>query len=178
MEPPKRNNFFAGRLLSAADFAAEQNYFLGRLRRHNRLLHGSGVVEGLRVSVTSDTTAPSITVGPGYALDPRGNDICVCTATVLPLPQKGSSLYVVIGYRECPTDPILVPAGPAEPDSTTKPSRIADTFELLLSGTLPQKRTDPCAEGTGGASAVPLARLLFSRRRWRVDRQFRVPRAR
>jgi len=177
MEPPKRISFFDGRLLTAEDLTAEQDYFLGRLRRHNRLLHGYGVVQGLHVSVTGDTTAPSVTVVPGYAVDPLGHEICVCSAIVLPVPQKGTSLHVVICYRECPTDLVPVPSDPAEPDSEMKPSRIADTFELLLSATWPQRRADPCGEVTGGASGVPLARLLFSRRRWQVDRRFRVPRA-
>ena len=177
MEPPKRNNFFAGRLLTAKDFTAEQDYLLGRLRRHNRLLHSSGVVEGLQVSATSDTSAPRVTVGPGYALDPLGNEICVCVAAVLPLPPKGTSLHVVICHRECLTDPVPVSSDPAGPDSTTKPSRIADTFELLLTAALPQRRADPCGEAAGGESGVPLARLLFTRKRWRVDRRFRAPRA-
>ena len=178
MELPTRNNFFAGRLLTAEDLTAEQNYFLGRLRRHNRLLHGSGVVQGLDVSLTGDTTAPSVAVGPGYALDPLGNEICVCAATALPLPQKGTSVHVVICHRECPTDPVPVPSDPAEPDSTPKPSRIADTFELLLSAASPQRRAGVCGEVSSGERGVPLARLRFSRRRWRVDRRFRVPRAR
>jgi hypothetical protein len=146
MEPPKRNNLFAGRLLSADDLTAEQDYFLGRHRRHNRLLHGSGVVEGLDVSVTIGTAAPSITVGPGYALDPLGNEICVCTATILPLPPRDTSHFVVVGYRECLTDPVPVTSDPAGPDSTAKPSRVADTFELLLSAELAQRRAYPCVD--------------------------------
>ena len=178
MEPLKRNNFFAGRLLSAEDFAGEQDYVLGRMRRHNRLLHGSGLVEGLQVSVTGRATAPTVTVGPGYALDPLGDEICVCTAAELPLPPKGTRLYVVICHRECLTDPIPVPSTPAEPDSEMTPSRIADTFDVLLPAALPQKQVGLCGTTTGGTSGVPLARLLFSRGRWRVDRRFRVPRAR
>ena len=175
---PKRTNFFAGRLLTAEDFSAEQDYLLGRFRRHNRLLHGSGVVQGLDVSLTGDTTTPSVTIGPGYALDPIGDEICVGSATALPLPREGTGLYVVICHRESPTDPVPVFSDPAEPDSATKPSRIADTFELFLSATSPQRGADPCGEVPGGQSGVALTRLLFSRRRWRVDRRFRVPRAR
>jgi hypothetical protein len=46
MEPPTRMGFFDGRLRSAEHLTVEQDYVLGRLRRHNRLLHGCGVVQG------------------------------------------------------------------------------------------------------------------------------------
>jgi len=43
----RRVNYFAGRLLTAEDFRAEQEYHREKSRRHNRRLHGSGVASGL-----------------------------------------------------------------------------------------------------------------------------------
>ena len=48
----ERPNYVTGQILTADYFTTEQNYFLARLRRHNRYLHGWGVVRGFSVSVT------------------------------------------------------------------------------------------------------------------------------
>lgn len=45
-----RPRYFNGQLLTADDLQAEQNYFREKLRRHNRCLHGWGVVRGLEVT--------------------------------------------------------------------------------------------------------------------------------
>jgi len=45
-----RNNYFTGKFMTGRDFTDEQRYLLGKVRRHNRYLHGSGVVCGLTVS--------------------------------------------------------------------------------------------------------------------------------
>ncbi len=50
-EPPvKRPHYFTGQILSADDFTAEQEYHIGKQRRHNLHCHGFGVVHGLKVS--------------------------------------------------------------------------------------------------------------------------------
>jgi len=43
-------NYHFGQLLGVEDFRAEQGFHLGRSRRHQRLLHGHGVVRGYPVS--------------------------------------------------------------------------------------------------------------------------------
>ena len=40
-----RNTWFDGKYVTAADLVAEQDYFLSKHRRHDRLLHGWGVTE-------------------------------------------------------------------------------------------------------------------------------------
>ena len=49
-----RNNYFTGKLLVERDFREEQDYFLGKDRRHNQELHGWGVVCGLKVKQHPD----------------------------------------------------------------------------------------------------------------------------
>jgi hypothetical protein len=68
-----RPNYFLGKVLGVEDFREEQQYHLGRHRRHLQTLHGSGVARGLDVSVSSDGT--SMTVAPGLAIDTSGYEI-------------------------------------------------------------------------------------------------------
>ena len=76
LECLERPRFFAGQLLSEADFNSEIDYILAKQRLHNRYLHGVGTVCGLEV-VCSDCDGQVI-IQPGYAIDPCGNDIIVC----------------------------------------------------------------------------------------------------
>src|SRR5262249_58352058 len=55
-----RTRFFDGRFLRAGDFIAEQDYHLDRRRRHGRLLHTSGVANGLVVSGAVGSTTVTV----------------------------------------------------------------------------------------------------------------------
>jgi hypothetical protein len=91
----ERVNYFHGQVLSVSDFQAEQEYYQARLRRHNRYLHGVGVVCGLGVSTTSSS---EIIVQPGMAIDCYGNEIQVYTPTRLPIPDALGEQFVVLQY--------------------------------------------------------------------------------
>lgn len=67
-EPFRRKNFFAGNLLTAQDLAQEQEYCREKLRLHNRLLHGAGVVSGLKVR-HDGTDGLTLSISSGMALD-------------------------------------------------------------------------------------------------------------
>ena len=45
----ERVRYFPRQLMTAEDMRTEQAYFVERLRRHNRLLHGWGIICGLQV---------------------------------------------------------------------------------------------------------------------------------
>ena len=45
----ERNRYFYGKLLTVRDFEVEQRYFIEKQRLINRLIHGVGVVCGLKV---------------------------------------------------------------------------------------------------------------------------------
>jgi hypothetical protein len=71
-----RPRFFAGQLLSEQDLNRFENYILAKNRLHNRYLVGWGVVCGLEVRC--NPCGDVVTVTPGYALSPCGDDIIVC----------------------------------------------------------------------------------------------------
>ena len=73
----ERNRFFTGKFMTARDLRAEQGYFLSRHRMHNRLLHGWGIVCGLRVMPHPDPQCADrwVMVGPGVAIDCCGREL-------------------------------------------------------------------------------------------------------
>ena len=73
MPDRERTRYYAGQLVVAEDLTQDQTYVRERLRRHNRLLHGWGVVTGAAVRLGQ--TAATVTVDPGYVLTPAGEEI-------------------------------------------------------------------------------------------------------
>jgi hypothetical protein len=150
-----RNNYFAGRVLTAEDFETEQRDVLERQRRHNRHLHGSGIVDGLNVAV-KDGASPNaqITISPGFAITPEGDEICV--GEIVGGKITGSPpCFVVLQYVERRVH--LSPSGDA--------LHVAEDFEVAFA---------PASQ----PAAVPLARLTRKRGKWSVDRAYRAPRLR
>ncbi len=64
----ERVRYFDGQFLQDQDFIDEQKYHIDRLRRHNRYLHATGIIEGLTV----DAGTKLVTVANGTALDGNG----------------------------------------------------------------------------------------------------------
>src|SRR5438132_2909097 len=71
-----RPRFFAGQLLTEQDLNRLDHYITEKHKLHNRHLWGSGVVCGLEVRCAPCDEL--VTVTPGYALSPCGEDIVVC----------------------------------------------------------------------------------------------------
>lgn len=83
--------YYPRQLITPDDLTLEQNYFRDRMRRHNRLMHGWGVVCGAVVCPASTVNADGTTsftpwqvkVQTGYILGPYGDEIIVdCCRTV------------------------------------------------------------------------------------------------
>jgi hypothetical protein len=68
--------------LTAEDLELEQEYFHEKLKRHNRSLHGFGVVVGLEVS----RSARDVVISTGLAIDCQGNEIVVPENSLSPIP--------------------------------------------------------------------------------------------
>ncbi|GLQ89923.1 hypothetical protein [Dyella flagellata] len=76
-----RPRFFAGQLLTDEDLNRLDHYIVAKNRLHNRYLVGTGVACGLEVVCDGCATqrgSGKVTVKPGYAVSPCGNDIVVC----------------------------------------------------------------------------------------------------
>jgi len=155
--PLERVRYFFGQVLGAEDFEAEQNYFRERMRRHNRELHGFGVVRGLSVSVDAEEgkRGECVVVGPGFAIAPDGEEIAVAERATQHLPAEGGVLYVTIAYFERPTR--AVPQ--LGDDSGTAFTRVEESFSIAVAPKVP-------------AGALALARLVHTDSRWRLDEAF------
>jgi hypothetical protein len=135
----KRNNYFFGKILSSADFQAEQNYFITKQRLINRTLFGMGVVSGLEV--TADKSAGIIRLSEGFALDGYGREIVVQIPMACNLNQKYTlkivgktrDLFVWIRYDENLTDPI-----PAVGDAGTGFNMIAEGSKIEVDWAPPE----------------------------------------
>jgi hypothetical protein len=91
--------YYPRQLITPDDLTLEQNYFRDRMRRHNRLLHGWGVVCGALVCpVTTTASDGTVTTSPwqvqvqeGYALGPYGDEIILDCKRTVDLRTKGCS---------------------------------------------------------------------------------------
>ncbi len=169
----RRVNYFTGQLLTTADFQDEQEYFRQKMKRHNRFLHGSGVVYGLELSLLND----SVIVQPGLALDCAGNEILLPVKQAVGLPAVARQLYVVVSYLEY--GDAMVPVVGAPPDTgeeTMQPSRIFESFELNFVDKLPECSL-PAGEGQpltcGEAHPVALGQVIRLRDGWQLNAAFR-----
>lgn len=163
----KRVNFFDGQLLTAADLRAEQAYFLGRGRRHNRLAHGWGVLQGLGVNVAGDT----VEVRPGAAIDCAGNEIHLPACVALAIPPDARRLVVLIRYVERAVDPLpVLGTDIAADESSVQFSRIEEGCEVELSSNAvadPHPALKPGSPGCGLPHPLVIALLRRSRSGWR-----------
>ena len=168
----RRNNYFTGRVLTAADLELEQDYFRQKQRLHNRALHGFGIVSGLEVSRRRDT----LVISSGLALDCEGNEVVVAESQSLPIPQLKSdtSVFLIIHYREWGINPTPVPAA----DKSSEPTLIEEGFSLAFENSNPNQshrhqrgRWQSCGKPHG----LVLARLRKTSGQWRLDRRLRRP---
>jgi hypothetical protein len=162
----ERVNYFPRQLLGPDDMITDQEYFRLKLRRHNRFLHGWGVVCGLVVTPAPTEHAPwRINIGEGYALCPYGNEIFLGAPIFLDLAHCGpgaatdpcepellgrrvnasnGELYVAIKYAECVAQPVrAMPAGCACEEEICEYSRIRDSFEIECLTDLPSSHLSP-----------------------------------
>jgi hypothetical protein len=100
---PKRMNYFTHQLLREQDFKDEQAYHIEMRRRHNRLFHSWGVVEGLEV-VQKGTH--EIIVEPGIAIDHEGREILLEENETRDLSAftHDSEAFITIAYRQEESD--------------------------------------------------------------------------
>ena len=166
----ERVNYFSGQMLVTADFRVEQDYFLAKLRRHNRYLHGWGVVSGLGVSAAE---GGEVIVDAGIAIDCAGNEIFVCERTRVAICPDTRTCFVILEYLETPTAPAPASTDPAVlATGATSFTRIREGFRLESVVDNPSsghRGRGPGTPGCGGAHAVCIARIRRKRHRWTVE---------
>lgn len=161
-DPTRHVNYNVGMVLGVDDFTQEFAYLSGRDQWMARDLIGYGTVRGLKVKLENDgSKGPRVEVEPGVAVSPRGQMICVPSAQCAYLrdaiqsrgaevaKQLGSipadfvRLYVMLCYRDCPTDKVPIAGEPCRSeDELMAPSRWTDSFHLELSFEKPNQREE------------------------------------
>ncbi len=165
-----RVNYFDGRVLTADDFRAEQNYHREKMWLHNRMLHGYGIVSGLEVAVQeNENDGAQIVLAPGYALDGYGRELIVPDALTVNIARDRHDFVVFLKYVEQADASSLV----SVPDGEPQAARILETVQVLFEAPA-ERMTPPTARPD---FAIPLARLRRPSRQWQHDRNFRPPRA-
>ena len=161
----ERVRYYPRQLIDANTLTTDQEYERHKARQHNRLLHGWGVVCGLKVKANPNDKHPwRVAVCPGFALAPQGDAIEVSMpvdfdlatgtpssqdpcASASPCPPLGNVVeeaderfaYLAVRYTECYSRPERVPsAGCGCDESACEYARIRDGFELKVLFDLPE----------------------------------------
>jgi hypothetical protein len=154
-DPTKHVNYVQGMILGVDDFNQEFAYLSERDQWLARDLLGYGTVTGLAVTIEASDKGSRVAVSTGVAISPRGQLIRVAPrqcailndwlnhaeikANILP-GTKVLRAYVVLCYRDCPTDAVPILGEPCRTEAESlAPSRIIDDFRLEL-------RLDPPAQ--------------------------------
>ena len=133
--PFERNRYYAGKMLTSADFAAEQSYMNNKRRFLNNLLYGAGIVCGCNVYSLDDL---SLFVESGCAIDPLGREIVIETSVVKKLSAiqgfeqvTGDKLTLCLRHVEENAHPVYS-AKNQKSESEYEFNRIKEGYELFL----------------------------------------------
>ena len=186
-DPTKHVNYTLGMVLGVDDFTQEFAYLSNRDQLLARTLHGYGTVCGLRVTYSPNDGNPQMIVEPGMAVTPRGQFVSVPVTQCAQInawlqansaeveqrrqgvdPSAPLPLYVVLCYRECPTDMAPIPGEPCRSeDEAMAPARLADDYRLELRFVPPEQTEEQALRAfvdwlndieivAGGASSTSL----------------------
>ena len=109
--PLERNRYFYGKLLTVRDFEIEQKYTRNSAQLMHRLVFGAGVVCGLNVSASDDST---LLIESGMAIDYLGRTVAVEEPLLRKLQmidgqeeiRDKASAYLCLEYRETDVEPV------------------------------------------------------------------------
>lgn len=96
--PFERNRYYSGKMLTSADFAAEQGYSNNKRKFLNSMMFGYGIVCGCSVYSLDDL---SVFIESGLAIDCLGREIVVDTSVV-------RKLSAIQGFEELESDRIAL----------------------------------------------------------------------
>ncbi len=109
--PLERNRYFYGKLLTVRDFDIEQTYMRNSARLMHRLAFGAGVVCGLGVSASDDST---LLIESGMAIDYLGRMVVLEKPLLRKLQmlegqetiREKESAYLCLEYQETQVEPV------------------------------------------------------------------------
>ncbi len=159
----ERVRFFPGQILTADDMSLSTEWVLEKLRRHNRYLHGWGIVCGCDVKPPGGTdSAWTVHICPGYLITPQGDEVLIASeakfdlagcilssadpcATARPCPPitrrpagTTQKVYLAVRYVECDARPVrIAPAGCSCGDGQCDYSRVREAYEFCCLDSLP-----------------------------------------
>ena len=136
--PFERNRYYSGKMLTSADFQAEQNYFNNKRRFVNNLMYGSGIVCGCGVFSLDDL---SILVESGVAIDGMGREIVVDASVVKKLSAvdgfeqlRTNEASLCLKYKEEEVHAVYA-VNQKESDKEYEYNRISEGYQLFLMDT-------------------------------------------
>jgi hypothetical protein len=158
-------------MITPDDLNLGQDYLRNKIRRHNRYLHGWGVVCGARVSLPAGLQPWKVIVGSGYILGPFGDEIMIdhdrcfdlrtkcmsgvtgdpCAGDVpdplcsgsAPTPPAGP-VFVAVRYKEVAARQVRVqPVGCGCDDTMCEYSRWQDGYEICILDQCPSSHQKP-----------------------------------
>ena len=164
--PFERNRYYSGKMLTSADFQAEQTYFNNKRRFVNNLMYGSGIVCGCGVFSLDDL---SILVESGVAIDGLGREIVVDSSVVKKLSAvdgfeqlRTNNASLCLKYKENEVHAVYA-VNQKDSDREYEYNRISEGYQLFLMDTedIPEEFQMETEFLTSGA--------LFSDDHFRVD---------
>lgn len=134
--PFERNRYYAGKMLTSADFTAEQDYFNNKRKFLNQILFGSGIICGMSVFNLDDL---SVMIESGAAIDGYGREIVMDKAAVRKLSAidgfenlKSDRASLCVRYRE---EPVHLVYALNKSTQEYESNRISEGYELFLADT-------------------------------------------
>lgn len=134
----ERNRFFNGKLMTARDMQAEQNYHAGRFDTLTQHVTGEGIVCGLDVEIEPAEGAgdtPTAVVGPGLAFDSSGRPIVVADDTPEEIPSAklgGNGVSVFIEHATCKTESVPIPGSEDACKEECDYNRLRETVDITF----------------------------------------------
>lgn len=133
--PFNRNRYYKGKMLTSADFEAEQLYMNNKRRFINQMLGGNGILCGLSVISLDDL---SVMIESGAAIDDAGREIIVENSVVKKLSTiegfeqlHSNDVSLCIRYKEEENQPVYA-VNRQEGQKEYEHNRIQETYELFL----------------------------------------------
>ncbi|WP_024865133.1 hypothetical protein [Butyrivibrio sp. FCS014] len=133
--PFERNRYYPGKMLTTADFQAEQSYHIEKVRFLNSLMYGSGIVCGCGVVNLDDL---SILIESGVVIDGSGREIIIDSSLVKKLSSiegfdnlTSDRAALCVRYKEKDIHSVYA-VSHKESDKEYEYNRISEGFEIFL----------------------------------------------